>query len=50
MSMAFHETFNFTEKYSMEFDGTFLKFNGIPWNLLNLIFKRIIFLDIVFGI
>ena len=26
------------------------KFHGIPWNLINFIFKEIIFLDIVFGI
>ena len=28
----------------------FLKFHGIPWNLINFIFKKIIFLNIVFGI
>ena len=26
------------------------KFHGIPWNLINFIFKKIIFLNIVFGI
>ena len=50
-SMEIHRTFNFTEKSSMEFYGTFLKFHGIPWNLINLIFKKkIIFLNIVVGI
>ena len=49
-SMEFHGTFNFPQKNSMEFHGTFLKFHGIPWNLINFIFKKIIFLDIVFGI
>ena len=28
----------------------FLKFHGIPWNLINFIFKKIIFLNIVFGV
>ena len=28
----------------------FLKFHGIPWNLINFIFQKIIFLNIVFGI
>ena len=28
----------------------FLKFHGIPWNLIDFIFKKIIFLNIVFGI
>ena len=49
-SMEFHGTFNFPPKSSMEFHGTFLKFHGIPWNLINFIFKKIIFLNIVFGI
>ena len=35
---------------SMEFHGTFLKFHGIPWNLINFIFKKIIFRNIVFGL
>ena len=42
-SMEFHGTFNFPPKSSMEF-------HGIPWNLINFIFKKIIFLNIVFGI
>ena len=49
-SMEFHGTFKFPQKSSMEFHGTFLKFHGIPWNLINFIFKKIIFLNIVFGI
>ena len=28
----------------------FLKFHGIPWNLINFILKKIIFLNIVFGV
>ena len=48
-SMEFHGTFNFPQKSSVEFHGTFLKFYGIPWNL-NFIFKKIIFLNIVYGI
>ena len=49
---AFHGTFNFPPppESSMEFHGTFLKFHGIPWNLINFIFKNIIFLNIVVGI
>ena len=35
---------------SMEFHGTFFEVHGIPWNLINFIFKKIIFLNIVFGI
>ena len=39
---------------SMEFHGTFfwssMEVYGIQWNLLNFIFKKIIFLNIVFGI
>ena len=42
-SMEFHGTFSFPQKSSMEF-------HGIPWNLINFIFKKIIFLNIVFGI
>ena len=42
-SMEFHGTFTFPPKSSMEF-------HGIPWNLINFIFKKIIFLNIVFGI
>ena len=49
-SMEFHGIFNFPPKTSMEFHGTFLKFHGIPPNLINFIFKKIIFLNIVFGI
>ena len=49
-SMEFHGTFNFPPKSSMEFHGTFLKFHGIPWNLINFIFNKIIFPNIVFGI
>ena len=52
-SMEFHGTFNFPQNISMEFYGipwNFLKFHGIPWNLINFIFKKIIFLNIVFGI
>ena len=42
-SMKFHGTFNFTQKSSMDF-------HGIPWNLINFILKKIVFLNIVFGI
>ena len=45
-SMEFHvipRNFKFSKKSSMEFDG-------IPWNLINFIFKKIIFLNIVFVI
>ena len=35
---------------SMEFHGTFFEVPWIPWNLINFIFKKIIFLNIVFGI
>ena len=35
---------------SMEFHRTFLEFHGIPWNLINLIFKKIIFLNIFVGV
>ena len=42
-SMEFHGTFNFRPKSSMEF-------HGIPRNLINFIFKKIIFHNIVFGI
>ena len=45
-SMEFHGTPYFSPKKvprnSMEFHGTFLKFHGIPWNLINLIFKNYI--------
>ena len=37
-SMEFHGTFNFPQKSSMEFHRTFLKFHGIPLNLINFIF------------
>ena len=49
-SMEFHGIFNFPPKSSIEFHGTFFE---VPWNSLNLInfiFKKIIFLNIVFGI
>ena len=50
-SMECNGHFNFPPKSSMEFHGIpwnfFLKFRGIPWNF---IFKKIIFLNIVFGI
>ena len=52
-SMEFHGTFNFPQKSSMEFHGTFwssMEFHGIRWNLINFIVKKIIFLNIVFGI
>ena len=56
-SMEFHGTFNFPQKSSMEFHGipwnffwSSMEFHGIPWNLINFIFKKIIFLNIVFGI
>ena len=53
-SMEFNGTFNFPQKSSIEFHGFFfwssMEFHGIPWNLINFIFKRIIFLNIVFGI
>ena len=56
-SMEFHETFSFPPKSSMEFHGipwnffwSSMEFHGIPWNLINFIFKKIIFLNIVFGI
>ena len=56
-SMEFHGTFNFPPKSSMEFHGipwnffwSSMEFHGIPWNLINFIFKKIIFLNIVFGI
>ena len=56
-SMEFHGTFNFPKKSSMEFHGipwnffwSSMEFHGIPWNLINFIFKKIIFLNIVFGI
>ena len=48
-SMEFHGTFNFSPKKSMELE-LFFKFHEIPWNLINFIFKKIIFLNIVFGI
>ena len=52
-SMEFHGTFSILPS-SMEFHGTFfwssMEFHGIPWNLINFIFKKIIFLIIVFGI
>ena len=58
-SMEFHGTFSilipwnfkFPPKNSMEFHGIFLKFHGIhgvPWNLINFILKKIIFLNIFF--
>ena len=56
-SMEFHGTFNFPPKSSMKFHGipwnffwSSMEFHGIPWNLINFIFKKIIFLNIVFGI
>ena len=56
-SMEFHGTFSFPPKSSMEFHGipwnffwSSMEFHGIPWNLINFIFKKIIFLNIVFGI
>ena len=56
-SMEFHGTFNSPKKSSMEFHGipwnffwSSMEFHGIPWNLINFIFKKIIFLNIVFGI
>ena len=56
-SMEFHGTFNFPPKSSMEFHGipwnffwSSMEFHGIPWNLIKFIFKKIIFLNIVFGI
>ena len=56
-SMEFHGTFSFPQKSSMEFHGipwnffwSSMEFHGIPWNLINFIFKKIIFLNIVFGI
>ena len=56
-SMEFHGTFNFPPKSSMEFHGipwnffwSSMEFHGIPWNLINFIFKKIILLNIVFGI
>ena len=56
-SMEFHGTFSFPPKSSMEFHGipwnffwSSKEFHGIPWNLINFIFKKIIFLNIVFGI
>ena len=45
--------FSFSPTISSEFHGIFwssMKFHGIPWNLINLIFKKIIFLNIVSGI
>ena len=42
-SMEFNRTFNFPPKSPLEF-------HGIPWNLINFRFKKIIFLNIVFGI
>ena len=56
-SMEFHGNFSFPQKSSMEFHGipwnffwSSMEFHGIPWNLINFIFKKIIFLNIVFGI
>ena len=56
-SMEFHGTFHFPQKSSMEFHGiplnffwSSMEFHGIPWNLIKFIFKKIIFLNIVFGI
>ena len=56
-SMEFHGTFNFPPKSSMEFHRipwnffwSSMEFHGIPWNLINFIFKKIIFLNIIFGI
>ena len=55
-SMEFHGTFSILPS-SMEFHGipwnfefSPKKFHGIPWNLINFIFNKIIFLNIVFGI
>ena len=49
-SIEFHGTYDFPHKSYMEFHGIFLKFRGIPWNLINLIFKKIILLNIVVGV
>ena len=52
-SMEFNGTFNFPQKVpwnSMELFWNSMEFHGIPWNLINLIFKKIIFLNIVVGI
>ena len=52
-SMEFHGTFNFPPKSSMEFHGipwNFFWSSMELWNLINFIFKKIIFLNIVFGI
>ena len=56
-SMEFHGTINFPPKSSMEFHGipwnffwSSMEFHGISWNLINFILKKIIFLNIVFGI
>ena len=49
-SMEFHGTFNFPPKCSMELFWSSMELHGIPWNLMNLIFKKILFLDIVVGI
>ena len=35
---------------SMEHFLSSMEFHGIPWNLINLIFKKIIFLNVVVGI
>ena len=55
-SVEFHETFSILPS-SMEFHGTlnfppksYMELHGIPWNLINFIFKKIIFPNIVFGI
>ena len=44
----FHGTFNFPPKSSFFLSS--MEFHGIPWNLINFISKKIIFLNIVFGI
>ena len=49
-SMEFHGTFNFPSKSSMELFWSSMEFHGIPWNLINFISKKIIFLNIAFGI
>ena len=50
-SMEFHGTFSILPS-SMEFHGTFNfpQKSSIPWNLMNFVFKKIIFLNIIFGI
>ena len=51
-SMEFHGILSRTKVpwNSMELFWSSVEFHGIPWNLINFIFKKIIFLNIVFGI